>query len=332
MSDATVRICVVYPAGPEIVLRTSLDWQADVEAVSVSDDGTRRTFEVPRQGPHELLYYKPVRCGDGAQTWALGSNYLATTPCELYPHFDGGLEGEISDRIVVGGSRVVRVFTPPGYAENHLKRYPVLYVLDGANVFFPSESFTGQDWSIDETVDKLNAVNLIDKLVVVALYSEPEKRELEYTKPGYEAFADELVDEVMPDVDARWRVLPGPKHTGVMGASLGGVAALFLALTRPAHFGMAACMSSTFGWRDDLMARIWSGTLPEDVLLYLDAGFPSDNHQVTREVYDALVTQGLVPGRNALFLGFPGDAHNEASWAHRAHLPIQFFFGRAFRR
>jgi predicted alpha/beta superfamily hydrolase len=331
MSETTLRICVVYPAGTPIVLRTSVDWSRDLHPIEVSADGTRRKFELTTDPSQSLLYFKPIRCVDGDYTWAEGSNYLASNPCDLYPHFDGGLEGEISDHIALSTSRVVRVFTPPGYRENTLKRYPVLYVLDGANVFFPAESFSGEDWSIDQTVEKLNAVNLIDKLVVVALYSEPDKREHEYTQPGYEAFAKELVESVMPEVASRWRLLSGPKHTAVMGASLGGVAALFLALTQSSHIGMAACLSSTFGWRDDLRERIRNSPLPK-TLLYLDAGFPSDNHRETREVYDALIARGLVPGRDALFLGFPGDTHNEVAWAHRAHLPIQFFFGRAFRR
>lgn len=53
---------------------------------------------------------------------------------------------------------------------------------------------------------------------------------------------------------------------------------------------MCACLSSTFGFRDDLLQRVWREPLPR-VQVYLDAGLPNDNHVVTREMFDTLVAR-----------------------------------------
>jgi enterochelin esterase-like enzyme len=325
------EVRVWYPAHADIALRCSVDWERDIEATERLSDGCERIFHLPDE--HAPAYYKPVRRVAGeAPEWAVGSNYLLHVGSHsIYPHFDGGMTGRITEKLRVGGEREARVYLPPGYDENHLKRYPVLYALDGANLFFPDEAFSGTDWGIDEAFDCLNAMNLVDKVIVVALHSVPDEREDEYTEPGYVAFGEELVSRVLPDVAERFRVLEGPAQTAIMGASLGGVASLFLAWQHPEHFGMAACVSSTFGFRDDLLQRVYRED-PRPIRIYLDSGWPGDNHRETLEVYDALVHRGYEPGRDVLFLGFPGALHHEKAWAQRVHLPIQFFFGRAFRR
>lgn len=325
----TVHVC--YPSSARITLRTSQDWDHDLEPVRMERGGCERVFELPPHDGGAAVYFKPVRHIDGRSDWCNGSNYLAHEGIQaVYPYFDGGNTGRITEKLHLGSGRPARVYLPPGYDENHLKRYPVLYALDGANLFFPDEAFSGTEWGIDEAFDCLNAMNLVDKVVVVGLYAG-ESRDDEYTEPGYVAFGRELVEQVLPDVAKRFRVLEGPHQTAIMGASLGGVCALYLAWEHPERFGMAACISSTFGYRDDLLGRVWNEE-HRPVRLYLDAGWPGDNHRATLEVYDALVQRGYEPGRDVLFLGFPGALHHEKSWAQRVHLPIQFFFGRAFRR
>ncbi len=326
-----IELRVHYPPGADLALRTSRDWSVDVEPAAVFEGGSERLYRLPlpEEGP-PLLYAKPVRRHGDRVDWALGSNYLIV-PGEkcIYPLFDGVASGCLTDRREIGG-RTVRIFLPPGYDENTEKRYPMLYVLDGANVFLPEEAFSGEDWALDETLDQLDALNLVDKLIVVAVYSVPEEREFEYTKPGYDRFGEQLVRALIPAIDRGYRTLKGPQYTAIMGSSLGGVASLHMAWTHPDVVGMCACLSSTFGFQDDLLYRVWRERLP-GVRVYLDAGLPNDNYQSTREIFDTLVARGMSPGSDVLFLGFPGALHHERAWAQRVHLPLQFFFGPAFR-
>ncbi len=329
----TARIRVRYPARPgdRLTLRTSADWGRDLLPVRVEDDGTTFRFEAPIDGRRPSVAFKACRYRDGRLDWSHGPNGLAW-PGErsVYPHFDDGFTGRITDRFLVG-DRAVRVYLPPGYDENTLKRYPVLYVHDGANVFFPDEAFSGVEWRIDEALDTLDAASTIDRVIVVAVHARPDRREAEYSAAGWDGYADELEATLLPGIDARLRTLRGPEHTAVMGSSLGGVVSLWLAWTRPHRFGMAACLSSSFGLVDDLVPLLWRTPTPPKIRVYLDAGWPHDNHEGTREVRDVLLARGLAMGRDLLHLVFPGEAHHERSWSQRVHLPLQFLFGEAFR-
>jgi pimeloyl-ACP methyl ester carboxylesterase len=153
----------------------------------------------------------------------------------------------------------------------------------------------------------------------------------DYTAPGFEAYGRFLVETLKPTIDAEYRTLPGPRTTAVMGSSLGGVVSFHLAWQWPHVFGKAACLSSTFGWRDALRQRVL--TEPKrPIELYLDSGWPQDNYEVTRDMRTLLIERGWVEGRDLLYFAFPQAAHDERHWAMRSHLPFQFFFGRAGER
>jgi len=68
-------------------------------------------------------------------------------------------------------TRFLRVWLPPGYddAENSIKFYPVLYLNDGQNLFEPSTSFTGVEWQVDETAERLIREGQIPPMIVVEI-------------------------------------------------------------------------------------------------------------------------------------------------------------------
>jgi enterochelin esterase-like enzyme len=113
-----------------------------------------------------------------------------------------------------------------------------------------------------------------------------------------------------------------------MGSSLGGLVSLLLGRRWPEVFGQVGCLSSTFGWRDELFAEV-AAEPKRPIRIYLDSGWPRDNYEVTRAMRDLLVARGYVDGEDLEYLAFPRATHDEASWAMRAHLPLQFFFGGA---
>lgn len=329
----TRELRVRYPlAEGRIVLRTSLDWDRDLEARSVSDDGTCYTFQLEARRP--FLYFKPcLRIGDEVR-WAIGSNELVlmTHPSTLnvYPYFSGSEKGTFSplielDSTILGRRHAVRAYVPPGYHENRLKKYPALYMQDGKNLFFPEEAFAGRDWSVDDALQLLDGMNAIDKVVVIGIYSGD--RMAEYTKPGYEAYGRSVVEEIVPVARERLRLIGGPRETAVLGSSLGGVVSFFMAWQWPEVFGAAASMSSTFSYRDDLIDRVL--TEPKSrAKYYMDSGWPGDNFETTLAMALALQSRGYVYGRDFLHLAFPLDQHEESAWGGRLHLPLQLFWGK----
>jgi predicted alpha/beta superfamily hydrolase len=330
MGFAAMIVRVTYPVTQgQLVLRTDMDWERNLFPVRI--DGDTATFELAATAHFHAL--KPVLV-DGAKVhWAKGPNVVVSQyePLrELLPFFFADERGRISDveRVSHDGTTLAfRIYYPAGYDENRLRSFPVLYMQDGNNLFFPEEAFSGNEWRVDETMDRLDQMSAIRKTVVVGI--APADRMRDYTKPGYESYGRFLAEQLKPRIDAKVRTRKGPEDTAVMGSSLGGVAALYLAWQYPHLFGRAGCLSSTFGLMDDLFERI-SVEPKRDIAIYLDSGWPRDNFDNTNAMRDLLMQRGYRLGVDLLQFSFPEGVHNEQSWAARLHLPFQFFFGRAW--
>ena len=126
-------------------------------------------------------------------------------------------------------------------------------------------------------------------------------------------------------MDANYRTLTGPRDTAVMGSSLGGVVSFYLAWQWPEVFGNASCLSSTFGYQDDLLERV-AAEPKRPIKVYLDSGWPRDNYEVTRVMANLLHRRGFEEGHDLLHLAFPQATHSEQAWSMRAHIPLQVFF------
>ncbi len=323
-------ITIRYPMlHGRLVIRTDADWERSLEPIEATAD--RAVFEVPLNG--NVVTFKPCLVRDGGFFWSKGPNYTLhrhDPDAEVWPFFFAEERGRVSEVMRFereGSSHAVRVYLPPGYDENTLRSYPVLYMQDGRNLFLPEEAFGGNEWHVDETMDRLDRMYTVRKVIVVGV--APIDRMRDYTRPGYEAYGRFLVETVKPAIDRAFRTRSGPEETVVMGSSLGGVVSLYLAWQHPDVFGNAACLSSTFGYQDDLYERVGSEA-KRSIRLYLDSGWPRDNFEATNAMRDRLVHRGFRLGDDLLQFSFPDGAHNEDSWAHRIHLPFQFFFGRAW--
>jgi predicted alpha/beta superfamily hydrolase len=326
----TLRVAYPTIAG-QLVLRTELDWNKDVEPTSLTADSIS-TFQV--QASHPFLYFKPCLRESGRLHWAKGDNQLLIMSEDdrriSYPHFFGSDYGKFSrlitfDSALLGREHRARVYLPPGYDENTLARYAVAFLQDGQNLFFSEEAFKGQDWGLDSTHWQLRSMGAVDDIILVGLYSGAERME-DYTKPGYELYGRSLVEEVVPKVTSRLRVLDGRRYRSVWGSSLGGVVSFYVVWQHPDTFGAAVCMSSTFSYKDDLLERVLTED-PRDVAFYLDSGWPGDNYETTVGMAMALISRGWRWGHNLLHLAYPHAKHSEPDWGMRLHVPLQMIAG-----
>lgn len=153
------------------------------------------------------------------------------------------------------GNRTVRVWLPPNYTSNQSKRYPVLYMFDGQNVFDQRTSGFGNEWQADETLTRLSAEDAQWETIVVAMDHGGEARRSEYTAydwriPGGAsvratgaATADWVANTVVPFVDGQYRTLANRDHRGLMGASLGAYMTLYTGMRHQGVFGKLAAVS-----------------------------------------------------------------------------------------
>jgi len=170
--------------------------------------------------------------------------------------------------------RDIVVWLPPGYEEDEITRYPVLYMHDGQNAFDPVTSSFGVDWQIDEAADTLIRNGLIEPLIIVAIYNSIE-RSSEYANndTGY-AYLRFIIEELKPFIDANYKTHPDKNNTSVIGSSLGGLISFILLWEYPEVFSKAACVSPAFKIdRYDYVTEIknYSGE-KKPVKIYIDNG------------------------------------------------------------
>jgi pimeloyl-ACP methyl ester carboxylesterase len=226
--------------------------------------------------------------------------------------------------------RDLYVWFPPGYFTGK-KRYPVLYMHDGQNLFDPGLSFCGNDWKVDETATRMIRAKKLREFMVVGISNSPDRME-EYNlgKPLGRAYAAFLLEHVKPFIDETFRTLPGPENTAIMGSSMGGLISFQLGWHFPETFGMAGCLSSSFQFcRTRLFRDVAQDPHPvRPVKFYLDTGeLEPPIVSVFHRMRDLLLERGYTEDENLLAYFDQGATHSEAAWANRLHVPLTWFFG-----
>jgi len=221
-------------------------------------------------------------------------------------------------------NRGLIVWLPPGYDAEKTRRYPVLYMHDGQNIFDPVTSAFGVDWSIDETADDLIRKKSIEPVIVVGIYNTSDRMK-EYT-PGEKgtAYMNFVVKTTRPFIDSTYRTKPDRKNTIVGGSSAGGIISFMLVWEHPDVFSKAICMSPAFqslspgGW--DYARVVQSSTSKKDVFFYIDNGAIGLDSQLQPGI-DAMLTalksKGYEKGKDFVFLRDPTAKHSESDWARR---------------
>ena len=247
----------------------------------------------------------------------------------------------------IGTTRDLLVWLPPGYddAANADRLYPVLYLMDGQNLFEKLPGVWGE-WHADETAQRLVELGLIEPMVIVGVPHAGVGRMEEYVPlramdnfdPAGKAFVAWLFSEVMPRVERSVRVSTEPADTGIGGASLGAVIAAFAAGEHPGRFGalllesMPTMPGTDGGWKAYLDGiETWPGRVFVGMGGREASNDPSDAHlnavyvDWARELDALLATQGLGPERR-LVVVTPDANHNEDAWAERLPDALQFLF------
>lgn len=243
--------------------------------------------------------------------------------------------------------RRVWVYLPPGYADQPQRRFPVLYMTDGQNVFNDATSFVGE-WRVDETLEESIRDGRVAPLIVVAVDNGDGQRTREYTPwrldshpeaGGGREHLQAWLDALKPHIDAHFRTRPGPEDTGLAGSSLGGLMALYGGFAHPDVFGRIGVFSPsltlagnpvfTFCARQPTGPRsiyLDMGTREEGNLRDDNANGADDHIDALRRLAGVLVGRGYVGGWDLLVVEGEGDRHNEAAWAARFPAAVEFLF------
>jgi predicted alpha/beta superfamily hydrolase len=232
----------------------------------------------------------------------------------------------------LANARDVLVWLPPGYDSEPGRRYPTLYLHDGASPFVI--------WRIDEIAKPLIASRVIEPLIIVFIPNggSEEDRFNEYTptrprnaKAGgqADAYGRALVEELKPLIDSTYRTLPDASNTALGGASLGGLVSLYLGLKYPDVFGKLALISPSVWWDDRMIVRSVKALKSRPALrIWLDVGTKESPVAIgdARQLRDALVRKGWAVNGDLAYSEIQGATHDDESFTRRAEPILNYLF------
>ncbi|MBI5930738.1 MAG: alpha/beta hydrolase [Chloroflexi bacterium] len=244
-------------------------------------------------------------------------------------------------------TRDVLVYLPPSYdwPEMSQRRYPVLYMQDGQNLFDAATSYAGE-WQVDESIEMLTAEFGARAEIIVVGIPNNEQRQQEYNPFDHPRFGKGrgndylrfMVETIKPEVDRHFRTLPDRDNTAIAGSSMGGLISLYGFFHHPEIFGAVAAFSPAL-WVG--MPRIQeflnhAPYLPGKV--YLDVGTNESNRRKTntgisylmfhsRQAIESLEKKGYSLGHDLLYFEEEGGTHSESDWARRFPDALKFLMG-----
>ncbi|HEX9982497.1 MAG TPA: alpha/beta hydrolase-fold protein [Thermoanaerobaculia bacterium] len=238
---------------------------------------------------------------------------------------------------ILGNTRQITIFLPAGYDDRDDRRYPVLYMHDGQNLFEGHRAFVPDNhWRLNEAADRAIGERTASPMIIVGIDHAGPSRVDEYTPTRDEArnsggraedHARMLAEELKPAIDARFRTIPD--ETCVGGSSLGGLVSLYLALRHSDWVRGAAVMSPSVWWNNRAVLadvdRFDSSHRPR---IWLDIGGREglEALQDARLLRDRLKSKGWRAEEDFLYYEDRRADHTERAWASRARKPLEFLF------
>jgi predicted alpha/beta superfamily hydrolase len=258
-------------------------------------------------------------------------------------------------------ARNVDVWLPNGYDQT--KKYSVVYMHDGQNLFDSLQTWNRKEWGVEETFSRLMNEGKIDQCIVVAIWNTGANRISEYfpTKifseldqttrdkftekytGGKPANGDNylkfLVTELKPYIDQHFSTIPDKDHTFIMGSSLGATISFYAINEYPDVFGGAACLSTA--WLSSIEPNF---EIPEATFAYLKkhlaspfghkiyfdygTGESDKNYELTQSFVDLIAKGKGFEDSNYQSKVFEKDEHEERAWSRRLHFPVEFLLGK----
>ncbi len=322
-------------------------------------------FEFAPQEPGKVISFKVTRGSwdtvelalngsniDNHEYWFLPGKQSFTVKVEQWADFND----KVAPSTVVGNvliedvsvptfdvERKVRVYLPADY-ETANKRYPVIYMTDGQNIFDKALSSAGE-WKMDELMEQMQTQGSPLTSIVVGIDHAGKNRQAEYDPWDYQddgktivgkgdEFADFMALTLKPMIDRRFNTKPEREHTMIMGSSMGGLIALFIGVKHADKFGRTAGLSSAL--LDDLIGEHFVTYISKQASnpiskFYFDIG--SEEVQLmtpsifddSQAIYDALIQIGYkVEQLN--YQVIEGGVHNEASWSSRTENILRWLY------
>lgn len=236
--------------------------------------------------------------------------------------------------------RTAYLYFPESYGREPSRRYPVLYMFDGHNVFFDSDATYGKCWGMQEYMDHAHTQMII--AAVECNHSPDNGRLREYSPytfsdPQFGRITgqgrhtmDWFVHTFKPYIDSRYRTLPDRKNTFIAGSSMGGLMSLYAVMAYNSYFSRGAALSPYMhAMESQLTDLIRHSHIQSDTVLYMDYGSEElKTHPDTVKGFGRICSRLMEKGVSLESRIVPGGEHCEASWERQ----IPFFMNTLLYR
>ena len=234
--------------------------------------------------------------------------------------------------------RRLYVYLPRDYKRSE-RRYPVLYMFDGHNVFYDSHATYGKSWGMKEYLEKTK-LPLI--LVAVECNLEGNRRLFEYAPWDFSARGlgkvqglgkvtmDWFTQVLKSEIDRTYRTLPDREHTLIAGSSMGGIMALYAGVAYRDVFSRAACVSPCLWVDRRALFKLIRETDLTGSRLYLDFGSEEEERDLCIKMEELMFTTArelTAAGADVTALVAPGARHSEAYWEKRIPVFMDYLLG-----
>jgi predicted alpha/beta superfamily hydrolase len=237
----------------------------------------------------------------------------------------------------------------PSRYDKSQKKYPVLYMHDGQNLFDPLTGYKNQTWGILDTYEEHPE---LPEVIIVGIENGGDQRSNElvpfrfnFAELGFDAYGDQdyggktddylcfIINQVKPYIDKHYRTYKSAKNTAIMGSSFGGVCSMYAALEYGEYFSRFGCVSNAhYVVQKDIEDLARNSSVSHIKKFYMDVG--------TKESSNAIESQNYIDSNQAVFNIFlqkmeqkklrfvlaEGAIHNEEAWRVRFADIVSFLF------
>ncbi len=288
--------------------------------------GSWQTGEVLKDGGHKenrICYYKP-----GMVLEETVENFQDLAPLKIAEQNLNVIQFKIYSP-ELKKEKNIRVYLPCDYAESPAnitieKRFPVLYMLDGQNLFDATISFNGE-WGIDESMDSICKMNMHTAIIVGIDHADADRINEyspwtindKYGGGDGDLFADFLVKTLKPKIDSMYRTIPGREFTGIAGSSVAGTESLYVVLRYPENFSMGGIFSPSLWTSNEFYKMADAFHYDAPVKIYFVAGATEGGDTQTMDdmekMYNTLLENKIQNLKMRLIIESSG-IHSEAFW------------------
>ena len=257
----------------------------------------------------------------------------------------------------LGRNRTIRIYLPQGYSEEKEKRYPVIYMHDGHNLFYKETSSFNKIWDVHNVLKEFqeetgkgcivvgidcNNETVTGRFDEYSPWVNEELSEIissrEISEAGGEGalYVDFIVDTLKPYIDKHYRTSTERKDTFIAGSSMGGFISLYAAFKYPKIFAAVGAFSTAVWFKKDKLFEFIRGNFVKDMKVYLDIGTnetSDENNSKFNQIYlddtldlgDLLMALGM-PEYNLKLIVDDGGIHSEEEWKKRFPEFLRFIF------